>query len=129
GPGGGGLARVARRLVDPDDDPRPGRPPDCLRAAASLSRRLRPAGPPIIVKGFPSPSGACMQSENRFLDDLARLFAGAAGNVASLRHELETKLREHAERLLRGMDLVSREEFAAVEAMAAKARAEQVALE
>ena len=70
-----------------------------------------------------------MQSENRFLDDLARLFAGAAGNVASLRHELETKLREQAERLLRGMDLVSREEFAAVEAMAAKARAEQVALE
>jgi len=70
-----------------------------------------------------------MQSENRFLDDLARLFAGAAGNVASLRHELETKRREQAERLLRGMDLVSREEFAAVEAMAAKARAEQVALE
>jgi len=70
-----------------------------------------------------------MQSENRFLDDLARLFAGAAGNVASLRHELETKLREQAERLLRGMDLVSREEFAAVEAMAAKARAEQIALE
>jgi BMFP domain-containing protein YqiC len=70
-----------------------------------------------------------MQSENRFLDDLARLFAGAAGNVASLRQELETKLREQAERLLRGMDLVSREEFAAVEAMAAKARAEQVALE
>ena len=70
-----------------------------------------------------------MQGENRFLDDLARLFAGAAGNVASLRQELETKLREQAERLLRGMDLVSREEFAAVEAMAAKARAEQVALE
>ena len=70
-----------------------------------------------------------MQSENRFLDDLARLFAGAAGNVASLRQELETKLREQAERLLRGMDLVRREEFAAVEAMAAKARAEQVALE
>lgn len=70
-----------------------------------------------------------MQSENRFLDDLARLFAGAAGNVASLRQELEAKLREQAERLLRGMDLVSREEFAAVEAMAAKARAEQVALE
>jgi BMFP domain-containing protein YqiC len=70
-----------------------------------------------------------MQTENRFLDDLARLFAGAAGNVASLRRELEGKLREQAERLLRGMDLVSREEFAAVEAMAAKARAEQVALE
>ena len=70
-----------------------------------------------------------MQTENRFLDDLARLFAGAAGNVASLRQELEGRLREQAERLLRGMDLVSREEFAVVEAMAAKARAEQIALE
>jgi BMFP domain-containing protein YqiC len=70
-----------------------------------------------------------MQTENRFLDDLARLFAGAAGNVAGLRHELEVRLREQAERLLRGMDLVSREDFAAVEAMAAKARAEQIALE
>ena len=73
--------------------------------------------------------GLEMQTENRFLDDLARLFAGAAGNVASLRQDLETRLREQAERLLRGMDLVSREEFAAVEAMAAKARAEQIALE
>ena len=73
--------------------------------------------------------GLEMQTENRFLDDLARLFAGAAGNVASLRQDLEARLREQAERLLRGMDLVSREEFAAVEAMAAKARAEQTALE
>ena len=70
-----------------------------------------------------------MQTDNRFFDDIARLFAGAAGNVASLRHEFETRMREQAERLLRGMDLVSREEFAAVEAMAAKARAEQIALE
>jgi BMFP domain-containing protein YqiC len=70
-----------------------------------------------------------MQTDNRFFDDIARLFAGAAGNVASLRQEFETRMREQAERLLRGMDLVSREEFAAVEAMAAKARAEQVALE
>src|SRR5260221_1936296 len=86
--------------------------------------------------GRPYWSGRCamvkgleMQTENRFLDDLARLFAGAAGNVASLRQDLETRLREQAERLLRGMDLVSREEFAAVEAMAAKARTEQIALE
>ena len=70
-----------------------------------------------------------MQTDNRFFDDIARLFAGAAGNVASLRQEFETRMREQAERLLRGMDLVSREEFAVVEAMAAKARAEQIALE
>ena len=70
-----------------------------------------------------------MQTENRFFDDLARLFAGAAGNIASLRQELETRMREQVERLLRGMDLVSREEFDAVQAMAAKARAEQLELE
>ena len=70
-----------------------------------------------------------MQTENRFFDDLARLFAGAAGNIASLRQELETRMREQVERLLRGMDLVSREEFDAVQAMAAKARAGQLELE
>jgi BMFP domain-containing protein YqiC len=70
-----------------------------------------------------------MQSENRFFDDLARLFAGAAGNLTGLRQELETRMREQVERLLRGMDLVSREEFDAVQAMAAKARAEQIQLE
>jgi BMFP domain-containing protein YqiC len=70
-----------------------------------------------------------MQTENRFFDDLARLFSGAAGNLAGLRQELETRMREQVERFLRGMDLVSREEFDAVQAMAAKARAEQAQLE
>ena len=39
--------------------------------------------------------------------------------------EVESRLREQFERMLGGMDLVTRDEFEAVKAMAAKARSEQ----
>ncbi len=66
-----------------------------------------------------------MQSQNRFFDDLARVAAGAAGAVSGVKGEIELRLRAQLERVLAGMDLVSRDEFEAVKAMAAKARAEQ----
>jgi BMFP domain-containing protein YqiC len=66
-----------------------------------------------------------MQSQNRFFDDLARVAAGALGTLSGVKTEVETRLREQLERVLAGMDLVSREEFEAVKAMAAKARSEQ----
>jgi BMFP domain-containing protein YqiC len=66
-----------------------------------------------------------MQTQNRFLDDLARVAAGALGTLSGVKGEVEARLREQLERVLAGMDLVSREEFEAVKAMAAKARAEQ----
>jgi BMFP domain-containing protein YqiC len=66
-----------------------------------------------------------MQSQNRFFDDFARLAAGAVGALSGVKSEVETRLREQLERLLAGMDLVDRDEFEAVKAMAAKARAEQ----
>jgi BMFP domain-containing protein YqiC len=66
-----------------------------------------------------------MQSQNRFFDDLARVAAGAMGTLSGVRSEVETRIREQLERVLAGMDLVSREEFEAVKAMAAKARSEQ----
>jgi BMFP domain-containing protein YqiC len=66
-----------------------------------------------------------MQSQNRFLDDLARVAAGALGTLSGVKTEVETRLREQLEKVLSGMDLVSRDEFEAVKAMAAKARAEQ----
>jgi BMFP domain-containing protein YqiC len=66
-----------------------------------------------------------MQSQNRFFDDLARVAAGAVGTLSGVRGEIETRLREQFERVLAGMDLVTRDEFEAVKAMAAKARAEQ----
>ncbi len=42
-----------------------------------------------------------------------------------MREEIEARLRDQFERILSNMDLVTREEFDAVKAMAAKARAEQ----
>ncbi len=69
-----------------------------------------------------------MQTQNRLLDDLARVATGALGVAAGMRGEIEARLRDQFEKILTGMDLVTREEFDAVKAMAAKARAEQETL-
>jgi BMFP domain-containing protein YqiC len=66
-----------------------------------------------------------MQVENRLLDDLARLASGALGSLSGLKSELETFVRQRLERLLGEMELVSRDEFEAVKATAANARAGQ----
>jgi len=69
-----------------------------------------------------------MQTNNRLFDDFARMASGAMNAAAGVREELEVLVRRQLERLLDRMDLVSREEFDAVKAMAAKARSEQDAL-
>lgn len=69
-----------------------------------------------------------MQIDNRMLDDLARMAAGMAGTAAGVKSEIEAQLRQIVERWLDQMDLVPREEFEAVKAMAAKAREEQEVL-
>ena len=66
-----------------------------------------------------------MQSENRFFDDFAKLMNGAAGTLAGMGREAESSFRERMREWMGGMDMVSREEFEAVKAMAAKAREEQ----
>lgn len=66
-----------------------------------------------------------MQTENRLFDDLARVASGAINTLGGLREEIELRVKERVERFAAEMDLVSREEFDAVKAMAAKARAEQ----
>jgi len=66
-----------------------------------------------------------MQTQNRILDDLAKMASGAMSGFSGLRHEIEMRAREQIERILGRMDLVQREEFEAVKAMAAKAREEQ----
>lgn len=66
-----------------------------------------------------------MQTENRLLDDLARMANGALNTLTGVREEIETRVRERVERLMADMDLVPREEFEAVRAMAKKAREEQ----
>jgi BMFP domain-containing protein YqiC len=69
-----------------------------------------------------------MQSQNPILDDLARMAAGAIGGLSGLRHEFEVRAKEQLELILGRMNLVTREEFEAVRAMAAKARSEQAAM-
>ena len=66
-----------------------------------------------------------MQTENRLLDDLARMANGALNTLSGLREEIENRVRERVERMLADMDMVPREEFEAIKAMAQKARAEQ----
>jgi BMFP domain-containing protein YqiC len=64
------------------------------------------------------------QTTGRFFDEMARLANDAAGVAEGFRREVETIVRGQAERILRGMDVVTREEFEAAKEMAAKAREE-----
>jgi BMFP domain-containing protein YqiC len=63
-------------------------------------------------------------TQNRFLDDFARLFQNAAGMADGARREVEDFFKARMERILTTMDLVTREEFEAVREMAVKAREE-----
>lgn len=69
-----------------------------------------------------------MQTDNRLLDDLARVAGSALGAAGGVKGELESLVRRQFEKILDGMDMVSRDEFDAVKEMAAKARAEQETL-
>ena len=69
------------------------------------------------------------QTDNPFLDGMARLFTDAAGAAKSVRDEIDTFVRQRLERLVADMDFVPREEFEAVKAMAVKAREENEKLE
>jgi len=69
-----------------------------------------------------------MQTSNRFIDELAKMATNAAGAARGLQQEVEAIMRGQAERLLGQMDLVQRDAFEAVKAMAAKAREENAAL-
>ncbi len=70
-----------------------------------------------------------MQTDNRLFDDLARMANGALGGLHGVREDVESRFKHLFERFAGDMDLVSREEFDAVKAMAAKAREENEALE
>jgi BMFP domain-containing protein YqiC len=69
-----------------------------------------------------------VQTTNRFFDEVGRLMNDAAGVAQGVRREFETLFRTQAERFLRDMDLVKREDFEAVKDMARIAREENEAL-
>ncbi|GAB4530079.1 MAG: accessory factor UbiK family protein [Amphiplicatus sp.] len=69
-----------------------------------------------------------MQTQNPFLDELAKLMTEAAGAADGVRREAETVIRGNLQRLIADMDFVPREEFEAVRDMARAAREENEAL-
>jgi BMFP domain-containing protein YqiC len=68
------------------------------------------------------------QTTGRFFDELGKLITDAAGAADGVRKEIESVVRSQAERVLRDLDVVQREEFEAVKAMAQRAREENEAL-
>ena len=69
-----------------------------------------------------------VQTTNRFFDEVARLMNDAAGVAQGVRREFETLFRNQADRLLRDLDMVKRDEFEAVKEMARIAREDAEAL-
>jgi BMFP domain-containing protein YqiC len=68
------------------------------------------------------------QTNNRFFDELGKLMTDAAGAAQGAQREMESFMKAQGEKMLAGMDLVRRDEFEAVKAMAAKAREDSEAL-
>ncbi|MBL8884798.1 MAG: accessory factor UbiK family protein [Hyphomicrobium sp.] len=68
------------------------------------------------------------QTSNRIFDDLAKMMTDAAGAAEGMKKEVESVMKAQAERFINSMDVVKREEFEVVKAMAQKAREENEAL-
>jgi len=68
------------------------------------------------------------QTTNRFFDEIGRLMNDAAGAAQGMKREFDTVVRSQAERILRDLDIVKREEFEAVKEMARLAREENETL-
>jgi BMFP domain-containing protein YqiC len=66
-----------------------------------------------------------MQSQSKILEDMAKVASSAMGVAAGMRSEVEARFREQLERLLTQMDVVPREEFDAMKAVAVAAREAQ----
>jgi BMFP domain-containing protein YqiC len=65
-----------------------------------------------------------MQTDNRILDGMAKFLTDAAGAAQAFKAEMDTLMKARIERMIADLDFVPRDEFQAVKAMAAKARAE-----
>ena len=68
------------------------------------------------------------QTSSRIFDEMARLMNDAAGVASGVRREFDTLFKSQAERILRDLDVVKREDFEAVKEMAKIAREENEVL-
>jgi BMFP domain-containing protein YqiC len=84
----------------------------------------------VLLKRKRAATGAFQmtQTSNRFFDEIGRLMNDAAGAAQGVKREVDAVVRNQAERILRDLDLVKREEFDAVKDMARLAREENEAL-
>jgi BMFP domain-containing protein YqiC len=84
----------------------------------------------VLLKRKRAATGAFQmtQTNNRFFDEIGRLMNDAAGAAQGVKREVDAVVRNQAERILRDLDLVKREEFDAVKDMARLAREENEAL-
>ena len=117
----GGPARTAGR----DDGTASWRRPDNRGRYRPLPGPLQCDAVDAIVFGYSDANGSAMQIDNKLFDDLAKIAAGAVGTAIGVRDEVEAQLRQQVERMLSRMEVVTRDEFEAVQEMAARARAEQ----
>lgn len=69
------------------------------------------------------------QSSNRIFDELARFATDAAGAAQGVRREVETVVRSQFERLIKDMDVATREEVEVLREMVTAAREENERLE
>ncbi len=69
------------------------------------------------------------ETRGRMFEDFSRFMSDAAEMAHGVRREAEQLMKAQVERLLASMDIVSREEFEAVKAMAIRARDENERLE
>src|ERR1700676_956596 len=67
------------------------------------------------------------QTSNRFFDEIGRLMNDAARAAQGVKREVDTVVRNQAEKILRDLDVVKSEEFEAVKDMARLARDENEA--
>ena len=76
----------------------------------------------------PSGDSEMTQTSNRFFDEIGRLMNDAAGAAQGFKREVDAVVRNQAEKIMRDLDLVKREEFEAVKEMARLAREDNEAL-
>jgi BMFP domain-containing protein YqiC len=82
----------------------------------------------IVLIAERSEESQMTQTTNRFFDEIGRLMNDAAGAAQGVKREVDSVMRNQAERVLRDLDVVRREEFDAVKDMARLAREENEAL-
>ena len=69
------------------------------------------------------------ESSLRFINDMAKVMAGAMGSFSETRHQIKGMIKEGLDQVLGELDMVTRADFERVEAMAQKARERQIELE